>query len=140
MDDDQCFSHKALEPENQCGYDRPARSYALLRIRRAALIPQPSALLQGFPFHGLLSATVLRDTRPDYSTRILRPRLLGSALRYIRGFNSKPLWAKSHELSPSGWLAWQVCSQPSKVIASPHADFQSWLVMVYYQSTRAPHP
>ena len=49
--------------ENQCGYDRPARSYALLRIRLAALIPQPSALVQGFPFHGLLSATVLRNSR-----------------------------------------------------------------------------
>ena len=61
------------------GYDQPA------------LIPQPSALLQGFSLSMAFALPRYCGSLADYSTRILRPRLLGSALRYIRRFNSNPL-------------------------------------------------
>lgn len=83
VDDDQCFSHKALEPENQCGYDRPARSYALLRRRPAALIPQPFSKVSLSMAFSL--PRVLGYGTPITQQGILRIRVAGFCLTLYPG-------------------------------------------------------
>lgn len=85
-----CSSHK---PEDQGGYDRPARSYALLR-NTIDPFPWPS-LWHTLREYGVrithFPITQLRVPVHGYCSDVL----LGSlALRYVRGINSNPFPVK----------------------------------------------
>lgn len=102
-----------------------------------ALIPQPSALIQGFPFHGLLSATVLRNARRLLNTN-LASTPAGLWLTLYPGNSTLTLFELNH-LSPTNLVGYFAVSVQGYRLTR-HADFQSWLVMLYYQSTQSPHP